>query len=205
MHTEGLLCARDWHLIIKSLLPIPLSASSLIQPIHTGPTMILNKKRSQVTATPYLKRLEFPAILNKIWTLPTWPLLLLPVQPLLQSLSPPFSLHSHHTGLLPVLRACHLLAASPGALPLAIFLCLQSLPCSSFSTVVETWAILILLLKWNLLGFPDQPLSQFGSHDMYHGLQLPHLFIYLLLCLIPPYENLSTKSGFSLFLFRASI
>lgn len=45
MHVEGLLCAPNWHLVIKSLIPISRSAPSPVQPIlHTGPSGILNKK-----------------------------------------------------------------------------------------------------------------------------------------------------------------
>lgn len=45
MHIEVLLCAKDWHLIIKSLSPMSLSASSPVQPLlHMGISGILNKK-----------------------------------------------------------------------------------------------------------------------------------------------------------------
>lgn len=79
MHVEGLLCARHWHRIIKSLIPISLSASSPAQPIlYTGLSSILNEKEkpSQGVFLLELSR-GFPTILNKVQTLPTWPHLLL--------------------------------------------------------------------------------------------------------------------------------
>lgn len=72
MHVEGLLCAKDWRWIIKSLTPISLSASSPVQPIlYIGLSGILNKRKS--IHGIFLLELSrgFPMTLNKVQTLHT--------------------------------------------------------------------------------------------------------------------------------------
>lgn len=132
---EGLLCARNWHRIIKSLIPISLSASSSAQPIlYTGLSGILNKKEkpSQGIFLLALSR-SCPTILNKVQTLFTWPQLL-PAPATSSPVSLPLS---------PYILAT-LSVSEPRWTP---SLCSESFLCGSFSILVETWSVVILLLK----------------------------------------------------------
>lgn len=163
------------------------SASSLVQPIHTGPSVTLTTKKSQVMASPCLKCAELSHSSREQsrcyprGPAPAGPQSLLPISP---------------CPLFPGMAGSHL-TSSPGAFPRAV-----SSACK---------ASLQLLLRgcgdtahshpgltWNLLGFPDHPLSQFGPHDTYHSLQLPCLSVDF-------YFSSCPVSAPPLSLFRASM
>lgn len=105
-------------------------------------------------------------------------------------------------------RQSQTLPSSPGALPLSVFLLLQSFPCVSFSTVVETCGPVSPFCSNETSHLPlATPCLNLAlmTHDTCHSLQLPCLFIRLPVFLILLQENVSAKSGLSLFLFRDAV
>lgn len=169
-------------------------ASSLVQPIHTGPSVTLTTKKSRVMASPRLKCAELShSSREQSRSHPRSPA---PAGP---AVSPPdLSLSSRHAGLLlfPGMAGPHL-TSSPRAFPRAI----SSACKASLQLLLRgcgDTAYSYPGLTWNLLGFPDHPLSQFGPHDTYYSLQLPCLSVGL-------YFSSCPVSAPPLSLFRASM
>lgn len=181
---------------------ISVSLFPPVQPIlHTGPSTILNKKEKSVHGIFLLEMSRgLPGILNKIDSA-TWSPLL-PAPATSSPVSPCLPLSPYSLATLPGQRQT--LPSSPGPCPCPFFSSCKAFPVSHCGHEVHSHPCAQMKPSRLSLAIPCLDLALM-THDTCHSLQLPCLLIRLPVFLILLRENVSTKSGLSLFLFRAAV